>query len=210
MGGNMSEVTSENYAVKQEDYPHVNHLHAVMGSNFYLIGEDGRLEYDEAFTKQFKNELLIFDKRYKQAPQKFQLGYFMPAWPKIGDKPWMDTATLVLNKSIIAKLSSFETAMGQYLKDTLLHQYPVAKEMSAYSGMRRLIAYGSMLSYFPVVSFDEMNEPIVVNLLLESVSGKFNEFADAMREKLLDGELFSQCKVKPFLDELMASNREAV
>jgi len=206
----MSDVTSENYAIKLEEYPHVNKLHAVMGANFYLIGEDGRLEFDEAFTKQFKNELMIFDKRYKQMPLKFQLGYFMPAWPKVGEKPWLDTATLVLNKSVINKLASFESAMGQYLKDSKLQQYPVAREMSAYSGMRRLIAYGSMLNYFPVVSFDEMNEPIVVNLLLESASDKFNNFSLALREKLLDGELFSQCKVKPFLDQLMESNLEAV
>lgn len=203
----MSEVTSTDYAIKQEEYPHVNKLHAVMGTKFYLIREDGSLEYDEPFSTQFKNELLIFDNRYKHEPKKFQLGYFMPAWPKIGDQPWMDTATLVLNTSVIKKLMSFEVAMEEYIKGSMKDQYPVAKEMSAYAGMRRLTAYGSMMHYFPVVSFDDMNEPIVVNLLLDSTSHRFDTFTQALREKLLDSELFSQCRVKPFLDELMASNR---
>lgn len=188
-------------SINQEIYPHVNCMHAISGGRLYYIDGTGQLQLEEEFTRRFSSELSSFDADYQKRPVVFRLGYFLPIWPKQDGQPWLESATLVFKDHVLAKLQNFETNVRHFLQ--LAQQpLPLEKEMSAYTGMRRLIAYGSALEYYPVVAFDDMQEPVVINLGLNFVNDIHVEFQHDLKQKLLSCELFENCQVKPFLNAL--------
>lgn len=184
--------------INQETYPHLNRMHVLSGGRLFYIDSAGRFQSEEMFSRRFAKELDELQRAHLKRPMVFRLGYFLPALPKKPGQLWFESATLVLRDHVLAKLQNFEVNVQHFLH-LVEHPLPLAKEMSAYTGMRRLIAYGTALGYYPVVAFDEMHEPIVINLDYDLVSHSHNEFQQTLKQKLINGELFEKCQVKPFL-----------
>lgn len=199
----MAENTSLAFSISQQTYPYLNQFYAVIGSRLYLIDEQGKLQQDEFFSALYREPLRLFERQCQAGYRAIQLGYFLPIWPKQPDQHWLNAATLVLNQRTYLQLSQFEIAMQSYLTDESLSQLPLAKEMSVYSGMRRLLAFGIALGLYPLVTLDEMGEPIVVNLDVTAEDAGFEVFQQALRDKLLDCQLLQNCRVRPFLQEVM-------
>jgi len=192
-------------SISQLSYPYLNQFHAVIGNRLYLINDNGELEPDEYFSSMYRDALSAFEKQCQHGFRRIQLGYFLPIWPKQPDQLWLNASTLVLNQRTYQQLVQFESAMKAYLATSNISSFPVTKEMSVYAGMRRLVAFGAALGLYPVVTLDEMNEPIVVNLDVGD-EARFQPFQTALRDKLLSCDLLKNCQVRPFLEAIMQAD----
>lgn len=193
--------------IDHERYPGLEGMYFLSGDGLHVIGVAGQSEPDGEFNRQYLDQLndLYTGMLNISVDDDAVIGWFIPYGEDPFDPPWHN-CTLKLRAETFDGLAGFEIALADvFEKLELTPKIAVARAMSAYEGMRKLVVYGMALGYLSLLINDCNGVPVVVRISEKDVA---HDFWSALKQRVKESHLYQQCEFRPLIESLMDGEKD--